>query len=93
MAATEMAVSELGRPASNGQAVGKNNNPHAELKKIVLGVPGLPAAVRSAEISLRQERVLDRQLVCVFFRLPGCHYTFEIDPESNTVVHWEWQPT
>ena len=117
-----------GRAVHNGRAAPKNNNPHAELKEIVLRVPGLPAVVRGAEILLRQDRILDRQLfdtltsqpnpgaetegwkarldlrkknlfphmdrllVCVFFRLPGCHYTFEIDPESNTVVHWEGQP-
>ena len=30
-------------------------------------------------------------LICVFIRLPGVHYTIEIDPESERVVHWEWQ--
>ena len=36
---------------------------------------------------------LDRILICVFIRLPGIHYTIEIDPESERVVHWEWQTT
>ncbi len=34
---------------------------------------------------------LGKILTCVFIRLPGIHYTFEIDPESERVVHWEWQ--
>ncbi len=34
---------------------------------------------------------LDKILICVFIRLPGVHYTIEIDPESECVVHWEWQ--
>lgn len=36
---------------------------------------------------------LDRVLICVFIRLPGIHYTIEIDPELERVVHWEWQTT
>ena len=36
---------------------------------------------------------LDRVLICVFIRLPGIHYTIEVDPESERVVHWEWQMT
>lgn len=34
---------------------------------------------------------LGKNLICVFIRLPGVHYTIEIDPESEYVVHWEWQ--
>ena len=34
---------------------------------------------------------LGKILICVFIRLPGVHYTIEIDPESELVVHWEWQ--
>ena len=34
---------------------------------------------------------LGRILICVFIRLPGVHYTIEIDPELERVVHWEWQ--
>lgn len=34
---------------------------------------------------------LGKILICVFIRLPGVHYTIEIDPESERVVHWEWQ--
>lgn len=36
---------------------------------------------------------LDKLLICVFIRLPGVHYTIEIDPELERVVHWEWQAT
>ena len=36
---------------------------------------------------------LDKFLICVFIRLPGVHYTIEIDPELERVVHWEWQAT
>lgn len=36
---------------------------------------------------------LDRILICVFIRLPGIHYTIEIDPELERIVHWEWQTT
>lgn len=32
-------------------------------------------------------------LTCVFIRLPGVHYTIEIDPITRAVVHWEWQQT
>ena len=34
---------------------------------------------------------LGKILICVFIRLPGVHYTIEIDPQSERVVHWEWQ--
>ena len=34
---------------------------------------------------------LSRELFCVFIRLPGVHYTVEIDLIENVVVHWEWQ--
>lgn len=30
-------------------------------------------------------------LVCVFIRLPGIHYTIEIDPQNERVIHCEWQ--
>ena len=36
---------------------------------------------------------LDRVLICVFILLPGIHYTIEVDPELERVVHWEWQTT
>lgn len=34
---------------------------------------------------------LGRVLICAFIRLPGIHYTIEVDPELERVVHWEWQ--
>ena len=34
---------------------------------------------------------LNKVLICVFIRLPGIHYTIEINPESERVVHLEWQ--
>ena len=51
-----------------------------------------------AELVVRQqcrERALTpylgKILICVSIRLPGVHYTIEIDPQSERVVHWEWQ--
>jgi hypothetical protein len=34
---------------------------------------------------------LGRWLTCIFIRLPGVHYTIEVDPMSRSIVHWEWQ--
>ena len=34
---------------------------------------------------------LGRELICVFIRLPGIHYTIEVDAQLERVVHWEWQ--
>jgi hypothetical protein len=42
----------------------------------------------------RQEALtpyLGKRLICVCIRLPGVAYTIEIDPEAETVIHWEWQ--
>jgi len=36
---------------------------------------------------------IGKYLICVFVRLPGIHYTIEIDPHERRVVHWEWQAT
>lgn len=36
---------------------------------------------------------LDSILICVFIRVPGGHYTIEINPVDKSVVHWEWQQT
>tara|TARA_R110002096_G_scaffold166322_4_gene335559 strand:- start:592 stop:963 length:372 start_codon:yes stop_codon:yes gene_type:complete len=45
--------------------------------------------------SKRREEALSRYLgqvlICVFIRLPGVHYTIEIDPEVRRVIHCEWQ--
>ncbi len=34
---------------------------------------------------------LDKRLICVCIRLPGVVHTIEIDPETEEVIHWEWQ--
>ena len=38
------------------------------------------------------EPYVDKRLVCVLIRVPGTHYTIEIDPVEASVVYWEWQP-
>lgn len=45
-------------------------------------------------IRLRRKALLSyvgRTLVCVFVKLPGIHYTLEIDPQIGQVVYWESQ--
>ena len=42
----------------------------------------------------RQESLspyLGSKLTCVFIRLPGIHYTIEIDPDTKAIIYWEWQ--
>ena len=42
----------------------------------------------------RQEALqpyIGKRLACVYVRLPGVHYTMEVDVESCEVVYWEWQ--
>ena len=34
---------------------------------------------------------IGKMLACVYVRLPGVHYTIEVDVESGEVVYWEWQ--
>ena len=34
---------------------------------------------------------IGKKLACVFVRLPGVHYTIEVDPVAGEIVHWEWQ--
>ena len=34
---------------------------------------------------------IGKMLACVYVRLPGVHYTIEVDVESCEVVYWEWQ--
>ena len=38
------------------------------------------------------QKFVGHRLICVLMRLPGVHYTIEIDPSHFSVVHWEWQP-
>ena len=34
---------------------------------------------------------IGQYLICVLIRLPGVHYTIEVEPCESRVVHWEWQ--
>lgn len=34
---------------------------------------------------------LGTNLICVLIRLPGASYTVEIDPTTDSIIHWEWQ--
>lgn len=34
---------------------------------------------------------VDRLLTCVFIRLPGIHYTIEVDAAAGKIAYWEWQ--
>lgn len=36
-------------------------------------------------------RHLDKVMHCIFIRLPGVHYTIEVDLEARAVAYWEWQ--
>ena len=51
--------------------------------------PDWPARIDLRKQNLREK--LGCQLTCVFVRLPGVHYTIEVDPDNGSVVHWEWQ--
>ena len=51
--------------------------------------PELAALLLARRGALRA--YLGSLLTCVFIRLPGVHYTIEIDPVSSSVIHWEWQ--
>ncbi len=45
-------------------------------------------------LQFRQESLspyLGSILTRVFIRLPGVHYTIEIDPITRAIVHWEWK--
>jgi hypothetical protein len=72
------------------------------LDRQLLSILGSESAAESDEANraVRQQcrdgalsPYLDKTLICVFIRLPGIHYTIEIDAESERVVHWEWQTT
>ena len=52
--------------------------------------------VWSARLEKRRHALrphIGQLLVCVFIRLPGIHFTIEINPISGSVVHWEWENT
>ena len=40
---------------------------------------------------LALSKYLDQFLICVFIRLPGIHYTIEIDPALGRIAYCEWQ--
>lgn len=46
---------------------------------------------RSKRREVALSRYLGQVLICVFIRLPGIHYTIEIDPDVGRVIHCEWQ--
>ena len=57
--------------------------------------PGSPEGDWTARLNHRKQNLhkhIGSHLTCVFIRLPGVHYTIEIDPNAASVVHWEWQP-
>jgi hypothetical protein len=48
----------------------------------------------AGRLKRRQEALqpyIGKMLACVYVRLPGVHYTIEVDVESCAVVYWEWQ--
>ena len=48
----------------------------------------------AGRLKRRQEALqpyIGKMLACVYVRLPGVHYTIEVDVESCEVVYWEWQ--
>lgn len=47
----------------------------------------------AARIDLRRQaltRHLGNTLICVLIKLPGIFYTIEIDPNSKSIIHYEW---
>lgn len=50
-------------------------------------------AMRLRRRSTSLAQYIGQYLICVFVRLPGIHYTIEVDPDARRVVHWEWQAT
>ena len=68
-----------------------------EYRRITTMATHDPVCVDTGKILAARKKALspfvESQLVCVFIRLPGGHYTIEIEPISEKVVHWEWQET
>ena len=68
-----------------------------EFRRITTMATHDPLSVDTGKILAARKKALrpflESQLVCVFIRLPGGHYTIEIEPISEKVVHWEWQET
>ena len=67
-----------------------------ELMKVLNSQSQLPNCKGDWALRLRKRREsllpnLGKLAFCIFIRVPGVHYTVEIDPEAKTVIHWEWQ--
>ena len=67
---------------------------HELMTALVTQLPPFNADDWPSRLRKREESLLPyvgKVLICVFIRLPGVHYTIEVDPRAGTVVHWEWQ--
>ncbi len=69
-----------------------------ELMKTLLTQERPPNCRCDWELHIQQRRrslvrYRGKILYCVFIRLPGVHYTIEVDLKKKAVVHWEWQIT
>ena len=66
-----------------------------EYRRITTSAISDPARADLIETLAARKKALkpfvESHLVCVFIRLPGGHYTIEIEPISEKVIHWEWQ--
>jgi hypothetical protein len=67
-----------------------------ELLAALLNQQQPPSCQGDWELRLRKRReslvgLRGKMLCCVFIRLPGVHYTIEVDLEKRAVVYWEWQ--
>lgn len=54
------------------------------------------ASDHSERLAMRRKALkqyLGSYLTCVLIRLPGAHYTIEIDTNKRRIAHWEWQRT
>lgn len=69
-----------------------------ELMKTLLTQQQPPNCRCDWELHIQQRkkslvRYRGKILYCVFIRLPGVHYTIEVDLKKKAVIHWEWQIT
>lgn len=55
------------------------------------GVSGKDWDERLKRRRIALQPYLGMRLACVFVRLPGVHYTIEVDVKSGEVAYWEWQ--
>lgn len=68
----------------------------SDLFNNIVSQPRNPAADKDWADRLQRRRDtlrphIGKVLSCVFIRLPGVHYTIEVDVATKDVVHWEWQ--